>query len=93
MKMKAIEILGMWWDEWTITFGTTDGREGRVDSSIVADAMWKFGGSFEAYLGKALEHADAVNSKLLFDTFGWIIKDAIEKYVYPRLPEIIKSQD
>lgn len=71
-----------------------DGRDGKVDVSIVADAMWKFGGTFEAYLGKALENADAVNAKLIFDTFGWIIKNTIEHYVYPRLPIIIeKSQD
>jgi len=93
--MKAIEILGMWWDNGSITFSTTDGRDGRVYFMHVAEAMTHYGSSFENYLGNAWKVADRAYVKTIFDSFGWIIKEYIEKFVYKRYPEIIieKSQD
>ena len=90
MKATSIEILGMWWkDNWFINFHTVDGRDGECYYVLLSEALWKYGNSFEAYLGKAYEYADAEQSKALFDAFGWIFKRFIEEHVYPNHPAIM----
>lgn len=70
-----------------------DGRDGVVHYVIMSEALIKYGGSFEHYIGKAFQYADANNSKLLFDTFGWLFKDFIERFVCVDHPGVFRDEN
>ena len=93
MSEKKFDLIWFGYQDWFINFWTVDGRSWRMHYSTLCNAMRNCWWDFEYHLGNALWCADAKDSHIIIDAFGWLVKRMIEEEILPRRPDLIEEKD